>query len=280
MQPIPGYFFPPGYYLDAISGELSSPLEPDTTGTFAFAVKITEWKDGVKAGSVIRDYYINIHPDTTTSYYFETPSLAQDTGGNYFISVNPGDPVSLNIEYTDSSTFPGLNVYGEAFSVGNPASVNIASGTSITPSAQLSWTPDSTHSRNYPYIFTYRGFYDIQKTDLTVLVYVSGTQPDSCYTSPIGIEEFEGEDAFIVLPNPASNQLEIRSKQWAIDAIEIYNSPGSNIYSSTVHHASCPPTPSGYGGQCIVNCTSFSPGIYFVKVTSGEKIFIEKFIKE
>jgi len=262
-QPIPGYFIPPGFNIDPLSGELSSGGFDDTTGIFAFAVKITEWKDGIKSGSVMRDFIIDIHPDTINSYSFESPVIS-------------GIPyLTININYVDSSTFPELNVYGEAFSVGNPAIVNIVSGTSISASAQVTWNFDSTHARNHPYIFTFRGSNAVQKTDFTILVNIYGPKPDSCYTiSTIGIEEFAKDDVFIIYPNPVGDQFAISSSQFEIDKIEIYNSLGSNVYSSAVNYA-----PES-NQECIVNCEFFPRGIYFLKVTSGGKTFFEKFIKE
>ena len=91
-------------------------------------------------------------------------------------------------------------------------------------------------------------------------------------------------------PNPVQNQFTVDSKsaerrirpggQFTIDLIEIYNSLGEMCYSSAVNSSSCPPSPDGFGGQSIVNCESFPPGIYFVKAISGDKIFYKKFIKE
>jgi hypothetical protein len=273
--PIPGYSFPPGFTIDSISGEISSGGLPDSICMYSLAVKISEWKNGIMCGSVVRDYTITIHPDTLTAYGFISPALQLDTGGNYFQTLNPGDNLSLQIQYGDSSTFPELNVYGEAFSVGNPAAVSINSGTSNTASAQLSWIPDATHSRPYPYIFTFRGSNDIQQTDLTVLVYVNGPKPDSCYTaSTIGIDELSDENEFVLFPDPVRSTFRISYNDLGnysgpITTIEIYNSFGKYYYSSAVDCTSC-----------LVNCASFPPGIYFVKATAGNKIVYKKFIKE
>jgi len=257
FQPIPGYFIPSGFSIDPISGELSSGGFDDTTGIFAFAVKITEWKDGIKSGSVLRDFIVDIHPDTINSYYFESPQI---TGIPY---------LTITINYVDSSTFPELNVYGEAFSVGNPAIANIVSGTSITATAQVTWNFDSTHARNHPYIFTFRGSNAVQKTDFTILVNINGPKPDSCYTAPIGIEEISYDNNFLLYPNPVSEKLTISCQPFSIDQIEIYNVLGNKTQSIT-----------GNCESCIVNCESFPHGIYFVKATSGNNVFFEKIIKQ
>jgi hypothetical protein len=72
-----------------------------------------------------------------------------------------------------------------------------------------------------------------------------------------------------VFPNPVSEKITIRLRSDVINAIEIYNSLGSTVYSSAVICESC-----------TVPCASFNPGIYFVKLTSDNSILFEKFIKE
>jgi hypothetical protein len=82
--------------------------------------------------------------------------------------------------------------------------------------------------------------------------------PDKIISNPV-----------IIFPNPVSNQFAIDNSGLKFSAIEIYNSLGEKVYSATIHCASC-----------IVHCESFSRGIYFAKINSGEKIFFEKFIKQ
>jgi hypothetical protein len=70
-------------------------------------------------------------------------------------------------------------------------------------------------------------------------------------------------------PNPVIDRLTVSSPQFAISSIEIYNSLGTRVYFSTDNSTSC-----------IVNCSSFPTGIYFVKATSKEKTYFKKFIRE
>jgi hypothetical protein len=86
-----------------------------------------------------------------------------------------------------------------------------------------------------------------------------------------GVNEFTdltSELHRVIYPNPASSQLILDCSQNSINSIEVINLTGEIIYSSVINQASC-----------ILNCESFSPGIYFLKATSGENIFFEKFIK-
>jgi len=265
---IPGAYIPSGFTIDPVSGEISSGGNPDSTGWYTLAVKISEWKNGSFHGSVLRDFLVWVHADTFNAYGFIPPVLQLDSGGNYFQTLNPGDSLSMQIQYVDSSTFPDLNAFGEAFSVGNPTSVSINSGTANTASAQLTWIPDATHSRPYPYIFTFRGSNDIQQTDLTVLVYVNGPKPDSCYSSLIGIEEFGLDKELIVYPNPVTEIFTISGNQNPLDKIELFNLIGESMA-----------VPINCQLQ-TANCQVLAPGIYFVKVRGEKEERVAKFVKQ
>lgn len=267
-QPIPDYFFPTGFSIDPVSGEISSGGLPDSACIYDLAVKITEWKNGVQVGSVLRDYVVDIHADSTTSYFFNLPQLLQDTGSNYFILLNPYDTLDLSLAYIDSSVNPHIEGYGEAFSIGSPATFQINQSSSVSSEGLLHWIPDSFSSRRYPYIFTFRGINNIRETDVTLLVYINGTQPDSCYNiSNIGVNEILFR-SLLIYPNPVLDQLILESDD-PIRSIQIYNSLGKNVYYD-----------ASYCQSCRVNCESLSPGIYVVKIIFAEKAYTKMFIKE
>ena len=279
-QPLPGYSFPPGFSIDPVSGEISSGGLPDSICIYDLAVKITEWRNGTVVGYVMRDYTVDTKSSNGNPSFFNPLPVQQDTSGNYFISVNPADTIALNIHYTDNSNIPSLAAYSEAMSVGNPASVSISSGGTDTATATLTWIPDASHARAHPYIFTFRETHDLFQSDLTLLCYVNGIAPDSCYSNPhIGIEEIPMVNHLATYPNPATKQFVVCSPpkdgfaganlHSTIKSIEIFDALGKSVLLSAVHCESC-----------IVNCESFSPGIYFVKAFAGEKVLIGKIIKE
>ena len=78
--------------------------------------------------------------------------------------------------------------------------------------------------------------------------------------------------AFTIFPNPVISHFSIRTFNSEIGSIAIYDVLGNKVYYSNSDPES--------KQECIVNCEFFPPGIYFVKMTSGEKIFFEKFIKK
>ena len=83
-------------------------------------------------------------------------------------------------------------------------------------------------------------------------------------TGTVGVEEINRNNRLIVYPNPATNQLAVSSRQWAIKEIEIYDVLGQKIYVEQL-------TTDNY--QLTVDVSRWNAGIYFLKVR-GEKLEI------
>lgn len=75
-----------------------------------------------------------------------------------------------------------------------------------------------------------------------------------------------------LFPNPTTTQLTISCSQGTIKNIEIYNVHGQK-YSTSIF-----PLIDGEGVGVNVDVAELSPGIYFVKVNNGEKVYMKKFI--
>lgn len=263
------YFFPSQFTLDQVSGELTTVGLPDSIGKYDFAIKVTEWRNGWQVGYVIRDYVLQILPDTDNAYYFTPLGMQQDTGGNYFLTVNPGDSISFNVEYTDTTGMPSLNAFSEAFHVGEPAYVSITSGSPISKVGSLTWVPHSMHARNYPYLFSFRGSSSIRQTDQTVLIYVNGLMPDSCYDqSWIGYDELLFPEDFIsVYPNPATNDLSIVIPPTMKGAtLFVFDSFGKLVTAR-----------KSFLSEEQFHTNNYPEGIYFVKIQLGGKSQSAKF---
>jgi hypothetical protein len=89
-----------------------------------------------------------------------------------------------------------------------------------------------------------------------------------CITgSTVGIDELTNENSFAIFPNPTANSFIIKLNSELKDArVEIYNVPGEKVYSTAIN-----------GKQQTIN-NKFPSGVYFVKVSNGEKQFVEKLI--
>lgn len=86
----------------------------------------------------------------------------------------------------------------------------------------------------------------------------------------ISIDELTGKKALSIFPNPASDKftLQIPERMTASAEINIFNTLGEIIYS--IDHNT--------HEQLHVNCESFQPGIYMVKISDNENVLNEKVI--
>lgn len=85
-----------------------------------------------------------------------------------------------------------------------------------------------------------------------------------------GIFNNKNENALRIFPNPTSGNIHVQALGISIQSIEVYNVLGENIYSaSNIKQQSNE-----------IDLSKFQKGIYFVKIYDGEKMHIEKIIKQ
>ena len=92
--------------------------------------------------------------------------------------------------------------------------------------------------------------------------------------STASVEE-ESQEKFSVYPNPVSNQLSVAGCRLSERInVEIYDMPGKKLL--------CAPVSSGrVAGSEVIDVSSLTPGIYFVKITSvSRNAMTKKFIKQ
>lgn len=89
--------------------------------------------------------------------------------------------------------------------------------------------------------------------------------------------ENHNDGNFVLFPNPASSELIIDNGKWKIEQVEIYNSIGEKVFPPPLSPLSFR---RGVGGEVKLNVSSFSQGIYFVRIKTSEGIRTTKFVKE
>jgi hypothetical protein len=88
--------------------------------------------------------------------------------------------------------------------------------------------------------------------------------------NPVGIKELSlSGPQFTVFPNPASYEIKVRSLE-NINELTIIDIYGKEIYQSGILNA----TP-----ELVVSAADFPSGIYFIRLKSGNRISVQKFIK-
>lgn len=84
----------------------------------------------------------------------------------------------------------------------------------------------------------------------------------------LNVDKFSGLE-FIVYPNPANDKLTIKTKNLSSEAkVEICNALGQRIYGASVSE------------ENTIDLSSFSQGLYFVKVIDGNRSETKKIIKK
>lgn len=86
----------------------------------------------------------------------------------------------------------------------------------------------------------------------------------------VGMEE-NHENALLLFPNPTTGEFKIKNSELRIELVEIYNAIGENVFSQQ---------PEANSQQLIVNVSSLTPGIYFIKVKNQNGESVARFVKE
>ena len=89
-------------------------------------------------------------------------------------------------------------------------------------------------------------------------------------TPATSVENNSFEEHFNIYPNPAKESLSINTS-FNYKTIEIYNVLGESIYKDESDF---------FNSDFEININNITKGIYFLKLTDGEKTLIERFVKE
>jgi hypothetical protein len=84
----------------------------------------------------------------------------------------------------------------------------------------------------------------------------------------VGMVESQPSFSFHVFPNPATESLTLQASA-DFSEVEVRNALGQLIYYSSSH-----------GRVLTLSCRSFSPGMYFLSIRSGQHHAVRKFIKQ
>lgn len=181
-EPIPNYSIPAGVTIDPFTGDLvwNVPLQQ---GEFNYAIQITEWRNGIVVGYVLRDLQVDVLTCSNDPPIIETiDEICVEAGQTVAFDVmayDPnGDPVTLTatggpLEMTDSALFPQPE-YGD---------------TVVSP---FSWNTKCNHVQIQPYTVSFRAEDDppSNQPELvdyhTVLITVVGPAPQNPTAAPQG----------------------------------------------------------------------------------------------
>lgn len=165
-RPYPNLNYTAGYNLeDPVGGEMPLTLDPNTglatahplnIGFFSLAVKVEEFRDGVKIGEVIREVQV-----ASLACELDLPSEIFTPNGDTIFDVLANSSWCIDIEVTDPNVGDSLFVEasGELFDGTTEAMAVFADVATISTVIQeLCWRPLCTNLRDEPYVITLTAF--------------------------------------------------------------------------------------------------------------------------
>jgi len=204
---------------------------------------------GEEGTGVCTDYNGNVYISGT----FESPSI---TIGNTTLT-NAGS--FIEDSYIAGYDNNGNNLWAKGI---GGADVDIANAVCTDGSANLFTT----------------GFYGSSTIsfDAITLTNIAGAPYQDVFTAklsaPVNVSEtnFIGKDVHL-FPNPATSELTVNSRQYTINTVDISDLTGRNVYRLKNINSS---------QSLEINISDLPPDIYFVKIETDKKIFVEKFVKQ
>ena len=101
------------------------------------------------------------------------------------------------------------------------------------------------------------------------LSYVPATMTDSLYCLIVRISELL-ENTLHIHPNPTDGRIEVRAEQ-PISTIEVYNTIGQVLWNQKMDHVS---------GTIPFDISFLPRGLYFVRISAGERTLVKKIFKQ
>ena len=270
--PIAGFFPAPGLapvVINPLNGEIT--WTPNTLGNFVISVKVTEYRNGVYFGEILRDMQIIVvnGPTPNAPAFTNTGSWPQDQFGNFRMTANPNVPFTLVVTAEDPDGFGLLlSAEGEPFFLATSPAQFISSA---IPNSQqtgtFTWIPDPSHERTPPYSVAFRLAKITAYTffqDLTVLFDVA---------SPTGTSSEEpGSFGFEIFPNPVQDQINIsffldKATQVKISVLDLTGKEVGNLLNQRMNE-----------GNIGLICRDFKvpSGIYLVKLETESGVIQTK----
>lgn len=267
MNPYPGIIGWP-FTVDPNWGEIT--WLPNSTGRFAYDIKVQEFRNGILLSTSHRTAYVNTcaacKVAMTSELQYNNVSSWPQPVNHFEFTAYANQPFS----WTYSGAVPSINtntldlkLIGDQTFFSNPPSFSpVQTGSSI--GGTYTWTPTTAQIRNRQYLNAIIGketnaINQVRTKEHTMLFRVSGGT---------GITDAIKDNALEVYPNPANGMLFLQCKNADGDykKVQILNAVGQSIFETNLN--------SGVHVLSL-DATPWPAGYYIVKV-SGNKSFTSK----
>lgn len=266
------HFIPQGVQLNERSGEVTWE-NPTIEGVYDFSIKVTERKNGMNCGYIVKNIVLQVVDSLNTDPVFQyIQNWQTDTAGYYVYHLQPNQNLQLFFSYKDSQADSiGIYAYSETFNMAGPATFTHIVGN--THYGLFEWTPDATHIRQHPYLLYFIAFSELPDGTvyhhyITVMLYVNA--PLSAAVDSTIEEKY---NAVKVYPNPTNDYLNIA---WEAEfdfpiELKISDVSGRIIVHQTLKYQT---------GNTTLDVSSLANGIYTIQLLNNKTNVYEKFCKQ
>jgi gliding motility-associated-like protein len=261
---VPGFIMPSGFSIDHLTGEIiwNAPMQQ---GIFNIAVRIDEYRKGVKIGSVIRDMQILVKAcNNKPPVIEEIKDTCVEAGVNFDLNflVKARDPDKGDVVTLTATGGPFLQAVSPAKMTPNPANA------ADSVQANFSWVIDCSHIRKSPYRVVFRAIDNDDNVPLSDLehfdIKVVGPAPKNLVTTAFNNEIHLKWEQPACVPNGYFVYRRIDSSFWDHGVCEtgIPASAGFQLIDTLIGKDSVQFTDDNRGG-------GLSPGlVYCYRVTA------------
>jgi hypothetical protein len=249
------------FSMNPVSGEIT--WIPNQLGNFVQSFIVDEYRNGVKIGSIIRDFqYVIVPPDTNNPnspmITVNSPFMTYNSAQNYnYMNYYAGEPASFTVTGSDldAGATLSLNSYSEIFNlVSNPATFSVASSASNLIGT-FNWTPNNGYVKDVLLVFRLRD--GLWTRDETILLKNRGWS--------LSVQQANStETGVTAFPNPASNKLNV--------SINLSNDINGEVALFSAVGQKVQTIASGKlakGSNMLTADLNLAPGMYYLTVKDG-----------
>lgn len=257
--PVTGFSTPPAdpsnpFSLNPVSGTFN--WTPSTIGNFVQSFLVDEYRNGVKIGSMVRDYqYIVIGKDSNA-----TPTMARSSnvqynlpGQYYYLEYTPGQPLTFSVTGSVATVLTQLEMtaHSALFQGANPPQFVVSSNGTSSITGTIAWTPTSGFNQTVPVVLRAKNGHLF--TDFTVVLKRSATPTSVSKTETSKIKLYPN-------PNNGAFKLELSGNQTHVK-VDVINAAGqqvANVYEGATKDQ-----------QVLSFTETLAKGLYFVRIQSA-----------
>jgi hypothetical protein len=214
-------------------------------------------------GSVYRNDDVDLQATTDVDGAYEVFNTSSTEWLEYTVNVTTPGTYKIDIRFAAPAKKYSIKVELDGVAMGTISNTK-PTGSTTYQTVSIS-TPSLTAGQKVLKV----SFTDNNECRLN---YVNFTNTGARMASLISVDNNNDVQQLEVYPNPASNSANVKLNVNDISEAQVMvvNGMGKEVYKGVLSSDL----------QSTINVSGLEPGIYFVKVTSGENVYMQKLVKE